>query len=122
MNRYLIIVSRDRPDLLGTLAVIYGQKGKAEIRFDRRQGLPWTGTGDRPHRRTRSPRDCRLQEHGFLVVLRPKSSARRAESVVSVGTHGRRPRCARGVVRPDAPISHHPQSDQAWHRAHPDPA
>jgi hypothetical protein len=121
MNRYLIIVSRDRPDLLGTLAVIYGQKGAAEIRFDRRQGWPWTGTGARPDRRTRSARDGGLQENGFLVILHPKWSAR-AESVVGAGTHGRRPHGARGVLRPEAPISHQPQPDQAPHLTHPDPA
>jgi len=38
MARYLVIISRDRPELLGTLAVIYGQKGEVEIHFDRRQG------------------------------------------------------------------------------------
>ena len=90
MNRYLIIVSRDRPDLLATLAIAYGQTGKAEIRFDRRQGQPWTGTGDRPDRRSQPHLDTDLQEHGFLVIPRPTPSAWRAESVVSAGAHERR--------------------------------
>ena len=90
MDRYLIIVARDRPDLLGTLAIAYGQRGEAKIRFDRRQGQPWTGMGDRPHRRARSPRDWDLQEHGFFVIPRPTSSARPAESVDSAVTHERR--------------------------------
>jgi len=90
MEHYLIIVSRDRPDLLGTLAIAYGQRGKARIRFDRRKGQPWTGTGDRPDRRARSSRDRDLQKHGFLVIPRPTPSAWRAESVVSAGAHERR--------------------------------
>ena len=48
MSRYLVIIARDRPELLGTLAVIYGQKGEVEIHFDRRQGPPGTGTGADP--------------------------------------------------------------------------
>ena len=122
MNRYLIIVSRDRPDLLGTLAVIYGQKGVAEIRFDQRQGRPWTETGARPDRRTRLPRDGVLQKHGFLVILHPTLSAQRAEATVGARTHGHRPHGARRVLGPDGLLSHQPQPDQAPHLTHPDPA
>jgi hypothetical protein len=122
MNRYLIIVSRDRPDLLGTLAVIYGQKGVAEIRFDQRQGRPWTGTGARPDRRTLSPRDGGLPEYGFLVILQPTLSAQRAEAGVGIGAHGHRPHGARRVLGPDGPVSHQPQPDQAPHLTYPDPA
>jgi len=48
MGRYLIIIARDRPDLLGRLAVIYRPKGEVEIHFDRRHGQAWTGRGDPP--------------------------------------------------------------------------
>lgn len=78
MNRYLIIVSRERLDLLATLAITYGRKGEAEIRVDRRRGRPWTGPGDRPRRRARSRRDWDLYERGFLVIPRSASSSRRA--------------------------------------------
>jgi hypothetical protein len=81
MNRYLIIVSRDRLDLLATLAITYGQKGEAEIHVDRRREQPWTGMGGRPHRRARSRRDDDLHQRGFLVIPRSKSSARRATLV-----------------------------------------
>jgi len=62
MNRYLLIVSRDRLDLLATLAITYGQKGELEIRVDRRQEQPWTGMSGRPRRRARSRRDGDLQQ------------------------------------------------------------
>jgi len=75
MTRYLIIIARDRPELLGTLAVIYGQKGEVEIYFDRRQAQPGTGTGDRPDRRTPPHRDRVLHSRGFLVIRRPETAA-----------------------------------------------
>lgn len=73
MARYLFIIARDRPELLGTLAAIYGQKAEVEIHFDRRQGQPETGRGDRPDRRARPNRDTDLQDHGFLVIPRPET-------------------------------------------------
>ncbi len=36
MERYLIIVSRDRPELVDTLASSYGQTDEVEIHLDRR--------------------------------------------------------------------------------------
>ena len=75
MSRYLVIIARDRPELLGTLAVIYGQKGEVEIHFDRRQGPPETGREDRPDRRTPPHRDRVLQARGFLVIRRPERLA-----------------------------------------------
>jgi hypothetical protein len=68
MGRYLIIIARDRPDLLGRLAVIYGQKGEVEIHFDRRRGHPWTGRVDRPDRRVPTHGDSVLEKQGFLVI------------------------------------------------------
>ena len=75
MERYLVIISRDRPDLLGRLATIYGQKGEVEIHFDRRQGQTLAGRGNRPDRRTASYRDADLQKRGFLVIRRPVQAA-----------------------------------------------
>ncbi len=72
MERYLVIVSRNRPELFGTLASIYGQKGEVEICFDRRKGQPWTGMGDRPERRAQLSLATEHQEHGFLVIRRPE--------------------------------------------------
>jgi hypothetical protein len=72
MERYLVIVSRDRPELLATLASTYGQKGEVEILFDRRQGQPWTEVGDRPDRRSRPRLDADLRDHGFIVIRRPE--------------------------------------------------
>ncbi len=71
MDRYLVIIARDRPDLLGRLATIYGQKGEVEILFDRRRGQAWVGRGDPPDRRTAARRDADLQKRGFLVIRRP---------------------------------------------------
>ncbi len=71
MERYLVIISRDRPDLLGRLATIYGQKGEVEILFDRRRAQTWTRHEDRPDRRTTPLRDVDLQKRGFLVIRRP---------------------------------------------------
>jgi len=75
MARYLVIIARDRPELLGTLAVIYGQKGEVEIHFDRRQGQAWTGQGDRPDRRVPRHRHTDLRKQGFLVIRRPETVA-----------------------------------------------
>ena len=75
MAHYLVIIARDRPELLGILAVIYGQKGEVEIHFDRRQGQPGTGPGDRPDRRATPHRDTVLQAQGFLVIRRPETAA-----------------------------------------------
>lgn len=91
MTRYLVIVARDRPVLFATLAIIFGREGDTELRFDRRRGLPWTGTEVQPDRRTRCPRDRDLQEQGFLVIPRTKSTPRHAVSKVCTTTHWRRP-------------------------------
>ena len=67
----LIIVSRDQPKLLYALISLYGHEDEVEIRFDRRQGLPWTGRGDRPDRRSPPIPDTDLLDHGFIVIPRP---------------------------------------------------
>ena len=68
MERYLIIVSRDRPELLETLHSTYGQRGNVEIHLDRReegQISAWRGHGaDR--RSTGDKTD--LQTQGFMVI------------------------------------------------------
>jgi len=75
MAQYLVIISRDRPELLGRLATIYGQKGAVEIRFDRRQGQTRGRRENRPDRRTAPHRDADLQRRGFLVIRRPAVTA-----------------------------------------------
>ena len=75
MDRYLVIISRDRPDLLGRLATIYGQKGEVEIHFDRRQEQAAAGRRNRPDRRTAPQRNADLRRRGFLVIRRPAIAA-----------------------------------------------
>ena len=71
MERCLIIVARDQPELLAQLAFLYAHEPDVEVCFDRRQGEPWTGTGDRPDRRFLPRPDTDLQDHGFIVIPRP---------------------------------------------------
>jgi hypothetical protein len=71
MTRCLVIVSRDRPELLDTLnAIIYGPEGSLEIRFDRRrrQVQGWNGHGS--DRRSATVGDTDLRDHGFMVIPR----------------------------------------------------
>lgn len=67
----LIVVSRDRPDLFQTLVDTSSQTGVVEILLDRRQGQPWSGRGERPHRRARTNRERVLRERGFIVIPQP---------------------------------------------------
>ena len=67
----LIIVAREQPELLHALIALYGQEDGVEIRFDRRQGLPWPGMGNQPDRRSPPNADTDLQDHGFIVICRP---------------------------------------------------
>ena len=67
----LIIVSRDQPKLLYALISLYGHEGGVEIRFDRRNGHPRTGVGDKADRRSPPSPDTDLQDHGFIVIPRP---------------------------------------------------
>lgn len=71
MERCLVIVSRDRPELLETLASTYDHEGEVEILVDRRQRQLWSGMGNRADRRSPPSRDTDLQDHGFIVILRP---------------------------------------------------
>jgi hypothetical protein len=74
MERWLVIIARDRPDLWVTWASFYGEAGAVEVRYDQRRGLLWTGREARPDRRTLLPRQSALQERGFLVISRPESA------------------------------------------------
>jgi hypothetical protein len=71
MERCLVIVSRDRPDLLRTLSsVIYGPEGSLEIRLDQRYRQLQGWKGEDRERRTALGRDSDLEDHGFMVVPR----------------------------------------------------
>ncbi len=65
MERFLIIVARDHPELLRHLTRVYGRAEDVEIVLDRRTrpGGAWPGV-DR-----RDPLDsAELETHGFLVI------------------------------------------------------
>ena len=68
----LIIVSREEPGLLRALMGLYGHESGVQIRYDRRCGLPWSGTGDMPARRSPPSLDTDLGDHGFIVIPRPE--------------------------------------------------
>ncbi|MBP1776660.1 MAG: hypothetical protein H6Q86_2670 [candidate division NC10 bacterium] len=73
MERWLVIIARDRPELWVTWASFYGGAEKVEVLLDRRQEQPgtkrkrWNG----PERRTQPNRDTALRECGHLVIPRP---------------------------------------------------
>lgn len=71
MTRYLVIISPDRPELLGTFASIFDVVRGVELRFDRRhnQGdsMGWEGAD----RRAPLARDAVLRNQGFLVIPQP---------------------------------------------------
>jgi hypothetical protein len=72
MERCLVIVSRDRPELVQTLrSIIYGPQGEVEIRFDQRRSQLASWTGEEGDRRSALSRDTHLQDHGFMVIPRP---------------------------------------------------
>jgi hypothetical protein len=71
MGRGLVSIARDRPELWGTWASLYGAAGTVEVHFDRRQGQPETGRGDRPDCRARPNRDTDLHERGFFGIPEP---------------------------------------------------
>jgi len=70
MERCLIIVARDQPDLLARLAFLYAHEAGVEVCFDRRQGQTGPGMGDRPDRRYPPRPDTDLHAHGFIVIPR----------------------------------------------------
>lgn len=71
MERCLIIVALDQPDLLAQLAFMYAHEPEVEVCFDRRQGHPWIGHGDRSDRRLAPRPETDLHKHGFIVIPRP---------------------------------------------------
>ena len=72
MQRWLVIIARDRPELWVTWASFYGGAETVEVLVDRRQGQPWTERRGRPDRRARPHCDTALQERGHLVISRPE--------------------------------------------------
>ena len=70
MERCLIIVSRDQPELLAQLAFMYAHEANVEVCFDRRQRAPWTGMIERRDRRSPPRPDTDLQGHGFIMIPR----------------------------------------------------
>jgi hypothetical protein len=71
MERCLIIVARDQPELLAQFAFLYAHEENVDVCFDRRQGQPGTGMGDQPDRRFPPRPDTDLHAHGFIVIPRP---------------------------------------------------
>ncbi len=72
MERYLVVIARDRPEVWLTWAAFYGSAGNVEVLVDRRQGKPWAGRGNLPDHRARPNRETALHEHGFLVIPQPE--------------------------------------------------
>jgi len=72
MWRWLVIISRDRPELWLTWASFYGGAARVEVLFDRRQGPAGIASGERRERRARPDCDTELQQRGFLVIPKPE--------------------------------------------------
>ena len=72
MERYLVVIARDRPEVWLSWAAFYGGAGNVEVLVDRRQGKPRAGRGDRPDHRARPNRESALQKRGFLVIPQPE--------------------------------------------------
>jgi hypothetical protein len=71
MERCLVIVSRDRPELVETLnSVIYGPEGSLEIRFDQRHRQLPGWRGEEGERRSALTCETALRDHGFMVIPR----------------------------------------------------
>ncbi len=71
MERYLIVISRDRPELLETLNLtLHGQEGGFEILLDRREREISTWGGPGPDRRSTLSVKSDLETNGFMVVKR----------------------------------------------------
>ena len=70
MDRCLIVVARDRLDLLEAFASRYGQAGDVEIRLDQRTASGGRERGARPDRRAPPNSATHLPDHGFLVIPR----------------------------------------------------
>jgi hypothetical protein len=65
MERYLVIVSRDRPDLFQRLSAAYGHKVEVKILLDRRERKRGEYGVDR-----RSPRRAKMDfgSQGYIVI------------------------------------------------------
>jgi hypothetical protein len=65
MERFFIIVARDRPELLRDLTAVYGHASEVEIVLDRRTRHDWA----RPGMDRRTPQDLKdLEAQGFMVI------------------------------------------------------
>ncbi len=70
MERCLIIVSRDRPDLWQELTQNYAHADEVEIILDRRQGERWTPARESADRRSSTGPGTMMQDQGFVVIPR----------------------------------------------------
>jgi hypothetical protein len=70
VEKVLIIVARNRPELLARLTAIYAHSSRVEVRVDRRQGQPWSGPDDRPDRRAPPSPDTDLHDRGVIAAPR----------------------------------------------------
>jgi hypothetical protein len=71
MERCLVIVSRERPELVRELAaIIYGPQGEVEIQLDRRYRQLRTWGGGGVDRRSPFTGAAHLHDHGFVVIPR----------------------------------------------------
>ena len=71
MTRYLVIISREQPELLGTFASLYNSVPGVELRFDRRHNEGDSKGWERADRRAPLARDALLRGPGFMVILQP---------------------------------------------------
>ncbi len=71
MERCLIIVARDQPELMAQFALLYAHAAEVEVSFDRRQGQPRSGMGNRTERRSPPRPGTDLHDYGFIVVPQP---------------------------------------------------
>ena len=68
MDRYLVIVSRDRPELVQELRSTYGQSEEVEILLDRRQTPRPTLPRNDADRRSTLQLGAEVEGQGFFVT------------------------------------------------------
>ena len=68
MDRYLVIVSRDRPELVQELRSTYGQSEEVEILLDRRQTPRQTLPRKDADRRSTLQFGAEVEGQGFFVT------------------------------------------------------
>jgi hypothetical protein len=73
MERRLIVVSRNRPELWQELRRNYAPAEGTEVILDRRQWQRWTRPGADGACRPPAPLDMELQSQGFVVIPRPQA-------------------------------------------------